>query len=226
MLIVGGQESAGSASGPYLEAEVVRDALEPLGILMRVQPSPHPALPPPPRGRRDRPHQMLPDRISPALDPRQGKDLLLDVGSKQVQVHDLRHPSRLTCAGRASCAVAASAERPARQQRGLFLASTTHQPGQMCRSRLGDEEACVSIDVSASGLSAIAHAAHARGDILPATLRYEDKQFTGDVCVQSIKALVTGDTRYGLTGLETGRGSIAQGQGRITMEVQRVQLRR
>ena len=93
-------------------------------------------------------------------------------------------------------------------------------------AKVGDEEACVLIDVSASGFSVIAHVVHARGDILPATLRYEDKQFTGDVCVQSIKALVTGDTRYGLTGLETGRGSIGEGQGRITMEIQRVQLRR
>ncbi len=93
-------------------------------------------------------------------------------------------------------------------------------------AQLGDERSCPLIDVSASGFSVASHAIHRRGEVLPATLRYEDKTFVGKACVQSVKTLVTGETRYGLSGLDAGRGSIGQGQARITMEVQRDQLRR
>lgn len=91
---------------------------------------------------------------------------------------------------------------------------------------VGDEAQCVLLDVSGAGFSVIAHADLAIGDVVRATLRYEAKEYAGTACVQSIKSLITGDTRYGLAGVESGRGSIRQGQEKMTAALQRSQLRR
>ena len=66
------------------------------------------------------------------------------------------------------------------------------------------------------------------GAILPAKLHFEDKQFTGSACIQSIKELITGRTRYGLrsNGRRRGAGNLDRGQQKISMVVQRAQLKR
>ena len=93
---------------------------------------------------------------------------------------------------------------------------------------LGAEMHCTLADVSSTGFSVIADDDHEMGAVLPAALRYEDKQFTGTARIQSIKMLITGQIRYGLVNVEI-RGeasSLAQGQQIIGAEVQRSQLSR
>ena len=93
---------------------------------------------------------------------------------------------------------------------------------------IGDEDHCLLTDISATGFSVIASARHEIETIVPATLRYEDKQFAGDARIKSIKDLVSGQTRYGLRSLEERRRrqKLAQGQQQIAAGVQRQQLRR
>ncbi len=93
---------------------------------------------------------------------------------------------------------------------------------------VGSEEHCQLLDVSATGFSVIATGAYKIGDVLPAVLYFEDKQFSGSACVQSIKELITGLTRYGLrsNGRNRGAGNLDRGQQKISMVVQRRQLKR
>jgi hypothetical protein len=93
---------------------------------------------------------------------------------------------------------------------------------------LANEETCPLTDISSTGFSVIASAAHEIGAVLPATLRFEDKQFTGQARIQSIKQLIVGRTRYGLRNLDEKRArrDLAKGQQQIAAAVQRMQLRR
>lgn len=94
---------------------------------------------------------------------------------------------------------------------------------------LADEQTCRLTDISATGFSVIASAVHAIGVVVPATLRFEDKQFTGRARIQSIKQLITDETRYGLRNLDDKGASqrdLEKGQQTISAAMQRLQLRR
>ena len=93
---------------------------------------------------------------------------------------------------------------------------------------VGSEEHCQLLDVSATGFSVIAAGTYKIGDVLPAILRFAGEQFSGSACVQSIKKLITGRTRYGLrsNGRSRGAGNLDRGQRQISMIVQRRQLKR
>jgi hypothetical protein len=92
----------------------------------------------------------------------------------------------------------------------------------------GPEEGCPVTDVSVKGFSLIAEQPHVIGERVPTTINYLGQRIAGTGSVQSIKDLGDGRVRYGLLSTkEAGRGdALQQGLHRMTMELQRQQLRR
>ncbi|MHC4129011.1 MAG: hypothetical protein ACYTE6_02085 [Planctomycetota bacterium] len=92
----------------------------------------------------------------------------------------------------------------------------------------GPETACSLLDVSSVGFAVEAATAYKIGDVVPATLRYQDKRFTGKARIQSIREAAGGRFRYGVHSLEdkgTG-GDLRKGQQHISAAIEREQLRR
>lgn len=96
------------------------------------------------------------------------------------------------------------------------------------RSTLGDEKDCTVLDVSTSGFSVYASQLHEVGAVLEATLKFEDKSFSGKVCVQNVFEHHSGKFRYGMYGINDASGTceLEKGRQHINMEIQRKQLRR
>ena len=92
----------------------------------------------------------------------------------------------------------------------------------------GPETACPLLDVSSVGFAVEATAAYKIGDVVPATLRYQDKQFTGKGRIQSIREADRGRFRYGVHSLEdkASGGDLRKGQQHISAAIEREQLRR
>lgn len=95
-------------------------------------------------------------------------------------------------------------------------------------SMFGKEERCRLLDVSATGFSLESRQRFSVGDIIEGTLLFEDKEFTGLATVQSIKPLSGGRFRYGLHSVEdkTRPADLLKGQQKISMAIQREQMRR
>lgn len=96
-------------------------------------------------------------------------------------------------------------------------------------AELGKERECPLLDVSSTGFSVIAGDTHQIGSIVGAVLRYDGKEYRGEVCVQSIQDLGEGRIRYGLHCVENNKQSsldMSAGLQNMNLALQREQLRR
>ncbi|MHC4696774.1 MAG: PilZ domain-containing protein [Planctomycetota bacterium] len=93
---------------------------------------------------------------------------------------------------------------------------------------VGPEENCKLLDVSVTGLSVIAEGFYGIGRVLDLRIAYDGEEFSGQGCVQSVKQLKDGKTRYGLlcTVDAAAGGDIRRGLRQVTKGIQRQQLRR
>ena len=91
-----------------------------------------------------------------------------------------------------------------------------------------DDDHCPLTDVSVTGLSFISDNPYEPGNIVPVRLEHDQASFEGSACVQSIKPLGSGRTRYGLYCVEhrADASNLSKGLNQISMAVQRQQLRR
>jgi hypothetical protein len=92
----------------------------------------------------------------------------------------------------------------------------------------GPETGCPLLDVSSVGFAVEATQTYKIGDVVTATLRFQDKQFSGKARVQSIRELDGGRFRYGIHSIEdkASGGDLRKGQQHISAAVEREQLRR
>jgi hypothetical protein len=92
----------------------------------------------------------------------------------------------------------------------------------------GPETACPLLDVSSVGFAVEAAERYEIGQVVPATLRYQDRQFSGKCRIQSIRELGEGRYRYGVHSIEDKKsgGDLRKGQQQISTSIEREQLRR
>lgn len=95
-------------------------------------------------------------------------------------------------------------------------------------STIGDEEGCKVLDVSTTGFSVYSSEQYDVGAVLDAKLQFQDKTFSGKVCIQNVIEHFSGKFRYGMYGINnaTGTCDLEKGRQYINMEIQRQQLRR
>ena len=88
--------------------------------------------------------------------------------------------------------------------------------------KVGPEEYCRLLDISASGFSVTAAADYREGQVVEATLRYEDGEFSGRARIQRVRPWTLGRKRYGLHHLtkREGGGELHKGMKHICMAVQ------
>lgn len=111
------------------------------------------------------------------------------------------------------------------EDRAVFRVSTALSD---IHADLGAERNCPVTDVSASGLSMISSQPLEIGRTSPIRIEFDGATHEGLVCVQSIKTLPTGRTRYGLSIAGTPEQCRALGKAlqSISTAVQRTQLKR
>ena len=92
----------------------------------------------------------------------------------------------------------------------------------------GDEAGCPLLDVSSVGLAVEATERYEIGHVVPATLRYEGRQYRGQARIQSIRELGGDRYRYGVHSIEdrASGGDLRKGQQLISAALEREQLRR
>lgn len=96
-------------------------------------------------------------------------------------------------------------------------------------AKVGEEDNCPLLDVSATGFSVMSSRQYPIGASLAITLRFDGVAFSGTASVLSVKELAAQKWRYGLHCLEErkpGGNHLKNGLRRISMEVQRQHLRR
>ncbi len=93
---------------------------------------------------------------------------------------------------------------------------------------LGPEEACPLLDVSATGFALIAKNKYDIGNHIEVTLYFEDAEYSGLGCVQSVRTLSKERFRYGFLGVEDkqSRGNLMKGLKVINASIQREQMKR
>lgn len=93
------------------------------------------------------------------------------------------------------------------------------------KAGVGDETGCPLTDVSVTGFSVLARTSHANGASLRVSLHHEGEDFAGLAVVQSIRSYDDGSIRYGMRCVDE-HGDLANGLKKISMAVQRQQLKR
>ena len=90
------------------------------------------------------------------------------------------------------------------------------------------DDHCSMTDVSMTGLSFISDNQYEAGRIVTVRLAHDQDSFEGSACVQSIKLLASGKTRYGLYCVEdrANVGDLQKGLNQISVAVQREHLKR
>ena len=93
---------------------------------------------------------------------------------------------------------------------------------------LGSETDCKLLNISAVGLAVFATAHHDIGSTVNASVCHEGKTFSGSVCVQSIRCMDKDQIRHGMHCVDGkgSNGSLESGLRKMTVAVQRQQLRR
>jgi hypothetical protein len=93
---------------------------------------------------------------------------------------------------------------------------------------VGAETECRLLDVSTTGFAVEATQRYEVGQVVSVTLRYEERQFSGQARVQSIRDLDLGKIRYGLHAVEDKAhgAELRKGQQHIAAAIERQQLRR
>lgn len=83
-------------------------------------------------------------------------------------------------------------------------------------------------DVSVTGLSVIMKRRHGSGKVIPVSVQFDGRKYTGMTSVQSVKDLDKGFVRYGLSCLDSKKSDaqLPAGLHKISMAVQRTQLKR
>lgn len=111
------------------------------------------------------------------------------------------------------------------ESRQCFRASTVMAG---LTARLGDEDNCQLLDVSATGFAVMAAATHHVGNVLEAELHHDGKNYRGTATVQSVRAMDHDRIRYGLHVVadKNSGGTLQKGCQHIAMAVQREQARR
>ncbi len=91
---------------------------------------------------------------------------------------------------------------------------------------LDGEADCPLLDVSACGFAVNATAEHAIGKTLQASIDWDDKTYTGTACIQSVRSISRGRTRYGLRFLDdAGDNNLQECLMKISMAVERQHLK-
>jgi hypothetical protein len=85
-----------------------------------------------------------------------------------------------------------------------------------------DTEKCEVEDISPTGLALFSNRRHERGTIVPASIRYQDGEYTGRVCIRSARASGS-RTRYGVSYVADpgGRSEIEAGLRAISRGIPR-----
>jgi len=85
-----------------------------------------------------------------------------------------------------------------------------------------DGESCPLEDVSPTGFAVYSKKSHERGSILPASIRYASQEYSGRICIRSIRELKS-RMRYGVSYVAEpgGRSELATGLRAITEAIQR-----
>jgi hypothetical protein len=111
------------------------------------------------------------------------------------------------------------------ENRANFRVTTITADAQ---AKIGSAGACPVRDASFTGFSVISPSQHAIGSILNVELHYRDIRYTGEVSVQSCRAIGSNLARYGLRCLDRSleEGSLATGLKVLTLDAQHVQLAR
>ena len=93
---------------------------------------------------------------------------------------------------------------------------------------VGSEANCKVLDVSVAGMSTITETSYGLGLLLNVRLIYDSQEFTGRICVQSVRRLSDGRTRCGLlcTAEPEDGEDLREGLRHVSMTIQRKQLRR
>jgi len=93
---------------------------------------------------------------------------------------------------------------------------------------LGPERGCPVLDVSTTGFSVIAAEDYSIGNLVDASIEFEDQSYSGKLSIQSVRELSPGRIRYGLhcSEAKTSPGDLAKGLQRMSLQIQRAQLRR
>jgi hypothetical protein len=95
-------------------------------------------------------------------------------------------------------------------------------------AKIGDEDNCPLLDVSATGFAVMSHEKYESGRMIEVAVYYEGESLEGSVCVQSMRDLGGGQYRYGMHCADR-RGSdraLLDGLKKICTDIQRQQLRR
>ncbi len=93
-------------------------------------------------------------------------------------------------------------------------------------ARLGDEDLCPLVDISATGFAIIARSEHVLGETEHAVVEFIGETYEGKVCVQSVRELGRGRIRYGMRYLEeeASCGTLKTGLQKISLAVERTLL--
>ena len=96
------------------------------------------------------------------------------------------------------------------------------------RAKVGEQKNCKLLDISITGFAIIASEDLKIGSIVPVTLNFDDEEYLGMACVQSVRELPDGATRYGLLCSEArnSNAQLKQGLRKMSTALQREQLRR
>ncbi len=94
--------------------------------------------------------------------------------------------------------------------------------------KFAGERDCPLVNISATGLGIISENKLYEGYVGAIALYFEDRIYSGEARVQSVRDLEDGRFRYGLLGIESRKGGniLQRGMQKISMAVQREQLRR
>jgi hypothetical protein len=106
------------------------------------------------------------------------------------------------------------------ESRQSYRVSTIHAE---LTASFGGSAACQLVDVSSKGFAVISPEKHTVGTVVTATPCFEDLQPTGEVCIQSVRALNDGRYRYGVHCVKQSFQAELQ---KLCMLLQRQQLRR
>lgn len=94
-------------------------------------------------------------------------------------------------------------------------------------AEIGDESPCKVVDISSSGFAAVAAARYRIGETVEVVIDLEDQHCAGKASVQSMRDKPGGKYRYGfLSGTAEDGGSFQAALNSLSLEIQRLQLRR
>jgi hypothetical protein len=95
------------------------------------------------------------------------------------------------------------------------------------KATIGDEGDCALVDISAMGFAVITHQNLNLGSSVTAAVTYVGEDYSGTVCVQSVRDLGRGRIRYGMRYLEdeSQAGTLRTGLQKICIAVERELLK-